>query len=76
MCVQIDEAGSDHQPRSVNHPIGAIQAGADDGDFAVQNSNVGCRVHAAGWVHYSPAADHQATYPVISARVRFRYREY
>ena len=67
MRVQVDEAGSDHQPGRVDHPLGAAEPGADSGDPAIQHRHIADGVHPAGRIHHPAASDHQTSHVVTPA---------
>ena len=70
--VQVDEAGSHHEPGRVDHPFGAAEPGADSGDLAIQHRHIANGVHPARRIHHPAATDHQATHIVILPRKNFR----
>ncbi len=66
--VQVDEAGSHHQPGRVDHPFGATEPRADSGDLAIQHRHIANGIHPAGRIHHPAATDHQATHITTPAR--------
>ena len=64
MCMQIDEAGRDHEPGGVDHALGTAKRGADGGDLAVHDRHIANRVHSAGGIHHPATRDHQAAHVV------------
>jgi hypothetical protein len=62
MRVQVDESGSDHQPRRVDHPFCTTEPPPYGRYSAIHNCHIGDLIHPARGIHNSAATDHQATH--------------
>lgn len=66
--MKVDEAGRNHEPRRVDHPLGTAKPRSDRGDLAVHHRHIANRVHSAGGIHHPTARDHQAAHIVTPSR--------
>lgn len=75
MGVEVDEAGRDHEPGRIDHPLGAAERGADGGDLAVHDRHIANCVHSARGIHNTAARDHQTAHIVALLRAEAASRQ-